>query len=60
MALKENDGIYPDFVDSSVGCCGYDSFGESPITSVQEMDREEIEQSPNSDFSFDWGNKKGG
>ena len=36
MALKENDGIYPDFVDSSVGCCGCDSFGESQITSVQE------------------------
>ena len=29
-------------------------------TSVQEIDREAIEQSPNSDFSFDWGNKRKG
>ena len=27
---------------------------ESQITSVQEMDRKEIVESPNSDFSFDW------
>ena len=33
---------------------------KAKLPQYRRMDREEIEQSPNSDFSFDWGNKRKG